>query len=69
VDAPLRVRDVLDVLVDLTGGKAAAAGVMLVVEIDAQLQAGRLRGDSGKLRQALLNIIGAQGMAPRPRQY
>ena len=59
MDAPLRVRDVLDELVDLTGGKAATAGVTLVVEIDAQLQAARLRGDGGKLRQVLLNITGA----------
>jgi hypothetical protein len=58
-DGPLRMRDVLDELVDVTGGKAAAAGVALCVEVDARLQAASLRGDAARFRQVLVNLTGA----------
>jgi hypothetical protein len=58
--APLRLRTVLDELVDVTGGKAAAGGVALCAEVDAALQAARLRGAAPLLRQVLINLVGAR---------
>jgi hypothetical protein len=60
-DVPLRVRDVLDELVDVTGGKAATKGVSLCVQLDAGAQSARLRGDPARLRQVLVNLTGADG--------
>jgi hypothetical protein len=62
-DVPLRVRDVLDELVDVTGGKAATKGVSLCVQLDAGSQTARLRGDPARLRQVLVNLTGADAAA------
>ena len=56
-DEPLCLRSVLDEVVDVTGGKAAASRVALSVELDADLQAARLRGDPARVRQVLVNLV------------
>lgn len=49
--APLRISVALDELVDVTGGRSVSSGVRLMVEVDAAVQAARLRGDAARLRQ------------------
>jgi len=54
-NANLDLRSVMDSLASLMGGKAAAKGLKLIVEVDPALPV-RLRGDPLRLRQVLLNF-------------
>ena len=53
--APLRISVALDELVDVTGGRSVSCGVRLLVEVDAAVQAARLRGDAARLRQVCVS--------------
>ena len=54
---PLRLPAVLDELVDVLGGRAAAAGVRLLMEARSCAAAAALRGDVPRLRQVLVNLV------------
>jgi signal transduction histidine kinase len=55
--APLRLCNVLDEVVDVLGGRAAAAGVRLVVEATARAARAAVRGDAPRLRQVVVNLV------------
>jgi len=55
--APLRLCNVLDEVVGVLGGRAAAAGVRLVVEASARAARAAVRGDAPRLRQVVVNLV------------
>ncbi len=57
VDEPLALRPVLTSVVDLLSPMAQRKGLALTAEFDPSLPA-RVRGDAGRIRQVLLNLIG-----------
>lgn len=57
VSKPLLLRPVLSSVVDLLAPMAQRKGLALSMEFDANLPA-RVRGDAGRVRQVLLNLIG-----------
>jgi signal transduction histidine kinase/CheY-like chemotaxis protein len=57
VNEPLLLRPVLSSVVDLLSPTAQRKGFVLSMEFDASLPA-RVRGDAGRIRQVLLNLVG-----------